>query len=161
MKVILLEDVKKVGRKFEVKEVSDGYARNLLFPNGLAEPATPSALKELEKRKIEIDKEDRETIKRLEEISRMLKDRNLEFPMKTGANGEVFGSVTKEMILKGLRDTGILRAERAEIKLERPLKELGEHKVEVHLKKGIAAELKVIICPQNVVTDNKPRPRSG
>ncbi len=148
MKIILLEDVKKVGRKFEVKEVSDGYARNLLFPNGLAEPATPLALKELEKKKTEIDKEDRELMKRLEEISRMLKDRNLEFPMKTGADGKVFGSVTKEMILKGLRDAGILRTERAEIKLERPLKKLGVHKVEVHLKKGITAELKIILLEQ-------------
>lgn len=148
MKVILLEDVKKVGRKFEVKEVSDGYARNLLFPNGLAEPATPAALKELEKRKIQIDKEDRELMKRLEEISRMLKDRDLEFPVKTGANGEVFGSVTKEMILKGLRDAGLIRTERVEIKLERPLKELGVHKVEVHLKKGITAELKIVLLEQ-------------
>ena len=149
MKVILLEDVKKVGRKFDVREVSDGYARNLLFPNGLAESATPSALKELEKKRAEIDKEDRELMKRLEEISRMLKDRNLEFPVKTGANGEIFGSVTKEMILKGLRDTGLIRTERVEIKLERPLKELGEHKVEVHLKKGITAELKVVLLAQS------------
>jgi len=148
MKVILLEDVKKIGNRFDVKEVSDGYARNFLFPNGLADVATPAALKELEKRKSEMEKEDHELVKRLEEISRTLKDRNLEFPVKTGTNGEVFGSVNKEMILKGLRDAGLIRTERVEIKLERPLKELGEHNVEVHLKKGIKAVLKVKLLEQ-------------
>ena len=148
MKVILLEDVKKIGKRFDVKEVSDGYARNFLFPNGLADAATPSALKELEKKKAEMEKEDHELIKRLEEISRLIKDRALEFPVKAGENGEVFGSVNKEMILRGLRDSGLLRSERAEIKLERPLKELGVHNVEVDLKKGINAILKVRLLEQ-------------
>ncbi|MDO8664342.1 MAG: 50S ribosomal protein L9 [Candidatus Liptonbacteria bacterium] len=148
MKVILLEDVKKIGKRFDVKEVSDGYAKNFLFPNGLADVATPSALKELEKKKVEMEKEGHERIKHLDEIARKINDRNLEFPVKTGSHGEIFGSVTKEMILKGLRDTGLIRAERAEIKMERPLKELGEHKIEVYLKKGIKAELKVILLAQ-------------
>jgi large subunit ribosomal protein L9 len=114
----------------------------------LADVATPAALKELEKKKAGMEKEDHELVKRLEEISRLLKERDLEFPVKTGANGEVFGSVNKEMILKGLRDAGLIRTERVEIKLERPLKELGEHKVEVHLKKGIKAELRVKLLEQ-------------
>lgn len=96
MKVILLEDVKKIGNKFDVKEVSDGYARNFLIPNGLADVATAGALKELEKRKTQMEKEDHELMKRLEEISRLLKDRNLEFPVKTGANGEVLARLQKK-----------------------------------------------------------------
>src|SRR3989344_999724 len=88
MKVILLEDVKKIGRKFEVKNVSDGYAKNFLFPNGLADIATPDALKELEKKKSETDKESRELMKRLEELARTLKERHLEFFVKTGAHGD-------------------------------------------------------------------------
>src|SRR3989338_841888 len=148
MKIILLEDVKKIGKKFDVKDVSDGYAKNFLFPKGLAEVATPSALKELEKKKTEMEKEDRELMKHLDEVARKINERSLEFPVKTGASGEIFGSVTKEMILKGLRDTGLIRTERAEIKIERPLKELGEHKGEVYLKKGIKAELKVILLEQ-------------
>jgi large subunit ribosomal protein L9 len=148
MKVILLEDIKKIGKRFEVKEVSDGYARNFLFPNGLADVATPASLKELEKKKIKMQGEDRELTRRFEEISRLLKERDLEFPVKIGVHGEVFGSVTKEMILKGMRDAGLIRTERVEIKLERPLKKLGEHKVEVHLKKGIKAELKVKLLAQ-------------
>ncbi len=148
MQVILLEDVRNLGKKDEVKNVADGYARNFLFPNKLAKPATPSSLKELEKEKAEADKENRELKKRLEEIARNLKERYLEFDIKTGKSGEVFGSVTKEMILKGLRGAGLVRAERVEIKLDKPLKELGEHKIEVRLKKGIVAELKVILRPE-------------
>ncbi len=148
MKIILLEDVKKIGKRFDVKEVSDGYAKNFLFPNGFADVATPSAIKELEKKKAEMEKEGRERIKHIDEIARKINERNLEFPLKIGASGEVFGSVTKDMILKGLRDTGLIRTERAEIKMERPLKKLGEHKVEVYLKKGIKAELKVILLEQ-------------
>ena len=149
MKVILTEDVRNIGKRLEVKDVSDGYARNFLFPNNLAKPATSNALKELDKEKTALEKGDRELKIRLEEIARTLKERHLEFEVKTGESGEVFGSVTKDMILKGLRDTGLIRTERVEIKLGRPLKELGEHKVKMHLKKGITAELKVIICPQN------------
>lgn len=148
MQIILLQDVRNIGKKYDVKNVSDGYARNFLFPNGLADPATSDAIKELEKKKTLIEKEDRELVKRLEEVARNLKERHLEFPVKTGLNGEIFGSVTKEMILKGLRDAGLVRAERVEIKLNRPLKELGEHKVEAYLKKGIAAELKVVLVPR-------------
>ncbi len=148
MKVILLEDVKKIGKKFDVKDVSDGYAKNFLFPNGLADAATPSALKELEKKKSAMEKEYHEMAKNLDEIARRINDRDLEFPVKTGPHGEVFGSVTKEMILKGMRDSGLIRTERVEIKIERPLKELGEHKVEVYLRKGITARLKIILLPQ-------------
>lgn len=145
MKIILLQDVRNIGKRFDIKDVSDGYARNFLFPNGLAEPATETALKDLAKRKALTEKEDRETVKRLEEIARKINERDLEFQVKVGPSREVFGSVTKEMILKGLRDAGLIRTERVEIKIERPLKELGEHIVEVYLKKGIAARLKIIL----------------
>lgn len=148
MKVILTEDVRNIGKRFDIKEVSDGYARNFLFPKDLAKPATPNALKELAEHKAVVEKEDKELIKRLEKIASLINERTLEFPVKTGDNGEVFGSVTKDMILKGLRDAGLIRTERVEIKIERPLKELGEHIVEVSLKKGISAKLKVKLLSQ-------------
>ena len=148
MKIILLEDVKNLGKRAEVKEVSDGYARNFLFPHALAKPATASNLKELEQTKVRSEKEDEALKKRLAEIARIIEDRHLEFSMKTGETGVVFGSVTKEMILKGLRGVGWLGKERVEITLDHPLKTLGDHTVEVDLKKGIRAKLKVVLLPQ-------------
>ena len=137
-----------MGKRQEIKEVSDGYARNFLFPNTLAKPATANSLKELEKEKIRFEKEDKAAKKRLTEIARLMTERHLEFPVKTDEKGGVFGSVTKDRILKALRDTGWLGKERVEIKLDHPLKELGEHYVEVDLNKGITAKLKVVLLPQ-------------
>ncbi len=148
MKVILLGDIKGIGKHGEIKEVSDGYARNFLFPNMLAKPATSSNLKGLEKEKARSEKEDEAAKKRLTEIARLLNDRHLEFSLKVGEHGKAFGSVTKDAISKALRDTGWLGKERAQIKMDSPFKELGEHYVEVDLNKGISAKLKLVLLPQ-------------
>ena len=76
-----------------------------------------------------------------------MKDISLEFILKTDEAGSVFGSVTKEMILKSLRENHIVSTERVDITLNHPLKVFGEHKIAVELKKGFTAELKVILKP--------------
>lgn len=148
MKVILLADVPGVGKKHEVKEVSDGYARNFLFVNKLAEPATQGALAKLEALKAEHDKEDRELHARLEEISRKLADTKLEFTLRADKTGALFGAVNKESILKALREHGLITKERVDIDLKYPIKEEGEHIVPVDLKKGVSAKLVVIVRKQ-------------
>lgn len=145
MKIILLQDVRGVGIKHDVKDVADGYARNFLFPNKLAEPATPAALKKLEGLKAEMDKDEKELIKKLQEAARKINETALEFQLKTGEDGSVFGSITKEQILKAVRDAGFVTKERVDVELDQPIKKLGEHKVAVDLKKGIKAELKIIV----------------
>lgn len=145
MRVILLEEVRNIGKKFEVKEVSDGYARNFLFVNGLAEPATPGALKKLEARKAEHEKADQELKLHLEEIARKINGLRIEFELKSDKAGAAFGSVNKDSILKALREHSIVTKERPDINLKYPLKTAGEHKVRVDLKKGVAADLTVII----------------
>lgn len=145
MKVILLEDVKDLGRKFDAKDVSDGYARNFLIPRGLAKAATPRALTELGNLKTAFEKEDEELKKHLTALAQKFSERSLTFFLKTNEEGKVFGSVTKDMILKGLREHNLVTKERVEVHMTHPLKELGEHEVEVGLKKGIAAKLKVIL----------------
>ncbi len=145
MKVILLQDVRNIGKKYEVKEVSDGYARNFLFPNKLAEPATPGALKKIEAMKAEQEREDAELRARLVEISRKLADTKLEFTLAADSSGALYGSVNKESILKALREHGLVTKERVDIDLKHPIKEPGEYSVPVDLKKGVAAELKIIV----------------
>ena len=145
MKVILLQDVRNIGRKYEIKEVSDGYARNFLFANKFAEPATASALARLEKMKQESEKEGEETTKRLHEIAQQISDLGLQFELPADEHGSVFGSVNKEAILKALREHAIIRNERVDIVLEHPIKKTGEYVVPVDLKKGITANLKVVV----------------
>ncbi len=145
MKVIFLSDVRNVGKKYEIKEVSDGYARNFLLPNRLAEPATATAVKKVESMKAEHEKEDRELIARLEAIAAKIAGTKLQFAVKTDRSGAVFGSVNKESILKALRDHKIIGAERVEIDLKYPIKEVGEYTVDVGLKKGVVAKLGVVV----------------
>lgn len=145
MKIILLQDVRTIGRKHDVKEVNDGYARNFLFVNKLAEPATAAALAKLEKLKEISEKEDHELSKRIQEIAREISDRGIEFELPADEHGSVFGSVNKEAIAKALREHNIVRNERVEIILDHPIKKVGEYVVPVDLKKGITANLKIII----------------
>lgn len=148
MKVILIKDVKNLGKKYEVKDVSDGYARHYLVPRGLVKPGTPAELKKLEEMKTRAEKENAEIKKRLEELARRLSDRYIEFCLKTDETGTVFGSVTKEMILKALREHDLVGRERVDVELEHPIKEIGNRFVTVDFKKGIKTNLKIIVRPQ-------------
>jgi large subunit ribosomal protein L9 len=148
MKVIFQEEVRNVAKKFDVKEVSDGYARNFLFPNKLAEAATPGALKKLEALKSEHDKNEADLLTRLHEIAKKINDTKIEFLVKTDKSGAVFGSVNKESILKALREHELVRTERIDIDLKYPLKEVGEYTVPLDLKKGVTAILKVVVSAE-------------
>jgi len=148
MKVILLDDIRGLGKKFETKEVNDGYARNFLFPNKLAETANPSSLAKLEAMKAEHEKQDNELKHRLEGIAKKISDMRLKFELKVGKDGSVFGAVNKESILKALREHNIITKERVDIELKYPIKELGLYTVPIDLKKGITAELKLVIAAE-------------
>ena len=148
MKIILLEDVKNLGKKHDVKDVPDGYARNFLIFRKFAKPATPQALKELAIAKSRIEKEDAETIKQRAFLAESMKGKFLIFDLRTDDKGHVFSSVTKEMILKSLRSQGFVGKERVDLKIEHPLKEIGEYLLDLDLKKGIKTKIKVILRSQ-------------
>ncbi len=148
MQIILLEDVRGLGKKFDVKEVNNGYARNFLLPNKLAEPATPGTLKKLSVLKAEHEKSEAALLARLHEIAKKINGTKIQFTMKMDQSGAVFGSVNKESILKALREHGLTTKERVDIDLKYPLKELGEYTVPIDLKKGVSATLKVAIAKE-------------
>jgi large subunit ribosomal protein L9 len=145
MKVILLQDVRNIGKKFEVKEVSDGYARNFLFPSKLAEPATATSLKKIETMRVEHEKEDVELTKRLHAIAKRINEMRIKFDLPADKKGVLFGSINKEAVLKALREHEIITKERVDVVLEHPIKEIGLYAVPIDLKKGITAELKLIV----------------
>src|SRR3989338_4199341 len=111
MKVILDSDIKGVGRKHEIKEVSAGYARNFLFPNKLARQATPAIEKEIEKTRAAAGARELELKKHLKELAGKIASRSLVFEVKTDDKGSVFGSITKEMILSAMRDAKLITKE--------------------------------------------------
>lgn len=133
MKVIFLKDVPKVGRRHEIKEVNDGYAANFLFPKGLAEPATPRRVAEIEKLKqnIRVEKEIRDDLL-IKNLS-ALKDIVLVMAAKTNESGHLFSGIKAEDLSKELAKRQITLPPEAII-LDRPIKELGEHIIPVQMK---------------------------
>jgi large subunit ribosomal protein L9 len=134
MKVILLRDVQKVGRKYEVVNVADGFASNALFPKGLAEIATEKALKRAEGMKAtEIaDQKIREDllIKNLNDISGV----TIELSGKANDKGHLFAGIHKEALVPALKEQTRLDIDAEYIVLDKPLKEVGEHKIEVKVQ---------------------------
>lgn len=145
MKIIILEEVRGIGHKYDVKDVSAGYARNFLFPNKLAEPANPSSLKKLEALKAEHSAKETEVLKHLTALAHRVGEMTIEFDLKHGKDGSVFGVVNKESILKALREHKLITTERVDITLDHPIKELGAYKIPIDFKKGITAELKILV----------------
>jgi len=140
MRVILLRDVRGLGRKNDVKEVSDGYARNFLIAKKMASPATAeavSAQKEL------MNREAGEMYK-LIAAAKALSEKTIEFRVKAGEKGEVFGSVTREDVRGELERMGY---KNIEVELHKPIKTLGEHPVDVNFGKGVKGQAKIILVP--------------
>ncbi len=133
MKIILLKDVPKVGRRYEVKDVADGYALNLLLPRGLAEKATTDKIAKLEAQKSSdlANKKIQEELllKSLEEIKKV----TLRFKEKANDKGHLFAGVTREAILEALKKETKFNIDADAIKLDKPIKEVGDHKVTIEV----------------------------
>ena len=136
MKVILLKDVKNVGKKNEVKEVSDGYGRNYLIKNKLAIAYTKGSEKVLEKQLEEKAEQEAQLKKEAEAVAKELESIKLEFYLSAGKEGQVFGSISSKQIAEALAKQGI-KVEKRKIKMEQSIASLGTTKVKVDLYKGI------------------------
>jgi large subunit ribosomal protein L9 len=148
MRIILLKDVKGLGKKNEVKNVHDGHARNFLIPQGLAKAATEERLKAHEQVVAKDAAQQEALAERLKDRARHLDGKVFVFTLKSDAHGSVFGSVTKDMVHKKLiAETGG-DAESAKIHLERPIREFGETKIPVELQQGIRANITVRVEPE-------------
>ena len=144
MKVIFLKDVPK-GKRGEIKEVADGYARNFLFPKGMALPASPSAIKEA---KLLLDKKVEHQARQHEEQSKIaqeLEGKELHFKAKAGAKGRLHGSITSSNIAEELSRLTGLEIDKKRVEIDEPLHQLGSHEVVINLGTGYEAKIKVII----------------
>src|SRR3990167_4762394 len=152
MRVIILQNIKGLGRIGDVKNVSDGYARNFLLPKKMAKPATDATLKEVDslKKKLEAtQKLERESAVKLAE---QLKDVVLEFTRKATKTGKIYSAVTKEDIAEILTKQSGFRVEPDSVNLdehEGHIKQLGEHLVKVELAPDVTAEVKVKVSQED------------
>lgn len=144
MKVILLQDVEKLGRKNEVKEVADGFARNFLFVKNLAEPATAEALKQWEQNKEAAAKKAEEELVATEQVASTLDGQEIEIKAKADESGKLFGAISAVKIAKALKDSGFDVAKN-NIKIAEPIKEVGEHEILVELPHGLEAKVRLIV----------------
>ncbi|MFY9461632.1 MAG: 50S ribosomal protein L9 [Candidatus Sungiibacteriota bacterium] len=148
MRVILLQDIKSLGKKGEVKEASAGYARNFLFPKGLAKPATQGALLELEKTKETAVKRSEEETGRLRSLAAHLAKTTLVIKTKIGERGKAFGALTAAKIRDALAHQEKINIEKDWIDLEEPIKQTGEHRVKIKFPHGIEETLRIVIEPE-------------
>lgn len=147
MRVILLQDIEKIGKKFDVKEVADGYARNFLLPRRLAKVVDEAALKQLEEEKEKIVKKAETELKGIQELVAQLDDQEIEMKVKVDENGKLFGSITVVKIAKALKDKGF-NVSKNQIKLAQPIKEIGEYDVIFNFPHGLEAKIKVIVVEE-------------
>ncbi len=131
MKVILLSDVKGSGKKYEVKDISDGYAMNFLLPNGLAERATPERIKRMEEIKKEQTQEERIQEDLLEKTLASLKSVHLEIEAKASDKGGLFKGITVANIVEELKRQVRVNIPAEIIVLEKPIKEVGKYTIGV------------------------------
>ena len=143
MKVVLIKDVKNVGQAGEIKEVADGFARNFLIPNKLAEPATEEAIRRAQKEAEKKAEQAQAELEKFQKLAEELDGRELVFKER-GEQNKLFGSIGAEEIVKRLAEEGITLDKKA-ILLEKPLKEAGETVVKVSLSHGIEAELSIVV----------------
>ena len=148
MKIILIEDVKNVGKKGELKEVADGYARNFLIRNRLAVEATAHSKAILEQQKQDKIDQEIEDIKKAEALKEKLTTITLVFPVKTGEGGKVFGSISSKQIAEELAKKHQVTIDKRKILDNGPFSDLGYSDIRIELHKKVIGTIKIHLKAQ-------------
>jgi len=142
MKVLLIKDVKSLGKKGEIKEVKDGYGQNFLIAKGMAKLATPDVVEAWKAEQARIEKELKETLERLEKEKKELEANRVVIVKKLAPAG-IQGSVGKDDIAKAIKEQLGIEIDKKTVELKKALKTVGEHKVDIKLGHGIHAFITV------------------
>jgi len=143
----LLNDVEKIGKKFDVKEIKNGYARNFLIPKGLAKPATKEALEWLKVQREIMEKKAEESLKGFQQTVSAIDGQEVLVSVKVGDEGQLFESVTAQKISERLKEMGF-DIKKSQLELENSIKEVGEFPVKVKFEHNLEAEIRVIIVEE-------------
>lgn len=141
MKIILINDVKKQGKKGDILNVKDGYG-TFLINNGSAVLATTNSVDRLDRENKEKEKLELENIKRCEELKKKIEKLNISFKVKTGESDRVFGSISPKQIVEELKNKGY-EIDKKQIKIDGSISSLGFHNVDIELHKKVVAKLKI------------------
>ena len=144
MKVILLCDVKDTGKKNEIINVSDGFARNFLFPRKWAAEATPAAIKEIERKRALEEKLEAERREEALQRAASLKGKTIQLVAKCGEKGRLYGSITVQEIAEALKAQHGVDVDKRKLECE-PIRQTGEYDATVWVYSGITAKMKVVV----------------
>lgn len=150
MKVILLEDVKSLGKKGEIVNVSDGYARNYVLPKKLGVEANSANMNDLKLQKANADKIAQEQLKSAQELAETLETKEVVLKIKSGDGGRVFGSVSSKEIAAAAKQQCALELDKKKIQLPEAIKALGVYEVSVKLHPQVTGKLRVKIVEENM-----------
>ena len=148
MKVILLKDIKNLGKRYELKNVSPGYARNYLLPRGLAIGANKKALKWLEVQKDILAQKSAQELERVGKLVKKLDGTEIEIPVQVGKKGQLFEKITSQKIASRLKEEGF-DIKKDQIELSHEIKELGEFPVKIKFEHDLEAEIRIIVTEKN------------
>ncbi len=143
MKVILLQDVKSLGKKDEIVTVSDGYARNMILPKGLGVEANAQNLNDLKLRNERADRQAEEQLAAAKQLAEELSTKTIEVKIRAGVSGRAFGAISSKEIAAAARNQYGLELDRKKINLPEPIKELGTYDVDIRLHPKVKATLHV------------------
>lgn len=145
MKVLLKEDIKSMGKKGEVVNVSDGYARNYLLPRGLAVEADEGVIKAVRAQKQAEDTKVQRERERALEQAKLISEKSLVIKVKCGENGKLFGSVTNKEIADEMERQMGIKVDKKKVELDEPIKNIGRFKAKVRLFPGVDASITVVV----------------
>lgn len=147
MRVILLNDVKALGKRGAVVEVAEGYANNFLIPKKLAAEASAGALASLEQQNKAKAKRQAEDLAQAQEIARLIESKPLSVLARAGGNGKLFGTITNAQIAEAIQASFDIALDRHKIELKTPIKAIGTYPVEVKLGNNVTAKATVEVVP--------------
>ena len=147
MKILLRKNIENVGKRGEIVEVADGYARNYLFPKNFALKPTPQNVKQLETEKRHHVQQEAEEKERMEQIGRRLREVSCTIVARADRDGHLYGSVTEAMIIAALAERNI-KIEARHLRLEQHIKDLGVYNIPVRLHPEVESQLKVWVVEE-------------
>lgn len=143
MKVVLTKDITGVGRKGEIKEFSDGYARNFLLSKGHAQIATPQVLSRLTNEAKQKAVSEQKQMEQTRQLKNQLEKKIFTIEVKVGDSGQIFGAIREKDVIERIQEKINVAFEKHQISLPKKMKELGEHQIEIKLGGGLVASTKI------------------